>query len=230
MTDIYNDGTYLNANATWHEEDSPWKSRQIINLLESNSINPVSVCEVGCGADEILNRLSDTYKDTSFFGYEISEQAYARCVQKTKRNLCFFKDDIFTSKPEKYNVAMAIDVFEHVEDYLGFLRKFRALAKYKIFHIPLDLTMITLLMPSRIRFRREKFGHLHYFTKETAIRSLEDTGYEIIDHFYTGVSIDRTNSSMTDRMLNIPRKLTFHLNKDIAARTLGGYSLMVLSR
>ena len=79
---------------------------------------------------------------------------------------------------------MAIDVFEHVEDYFGFLRKLREKAEYKIFHIPLDLSVQTVLRSSPIIKGRKSVGHIHYFTKETALETLKDTGYEIIDYFY----------------------------------------------
>lgn len=35
---IYTDGSYLANNPSWHEEDSPWKARQIIRLLEANRL------------------------------------------------------------------------------------------------------------------------------------------------------------------------------------------------
>jgi len=32
---------------------------------------------------------------------------------------------------------------------------------------------------------RKEFGHLHYFTHETALATLEDSGYRVLDHFHT---------------------------------------------
>ncbi len=67
---------------------------------------------------------------------------------------------------------MAIDVFEHVEDYFGFLRKIKG--EYKIFHIPLDLSMQTVLRATPIIANRKTLGNVHYFTKEIAIEALTD--------------------------------------------------------
>lgn len=230
MKQIYNDGTYLNANSTWHEEDSPWKVQQIIRLFERNSLSPSTVCEVGCGSGGILNLLSDYYENIEFRGFEISTHAYSLCQSRTKVNLSFELGDIFSVGQRHFDVAMAIDVFEHVENYLGFVRTLKELAEYKVYHIPLDLNLLTVLMPSRIRLRRERFGHLHYFTKETAVRALQDTGHEILDMFYTGVSINRKGAGFADQFLGLPRQLLFSINKDFAARSLGGYSLMVLAK
>jgi hypothetical protein len=125
---------------------------------------------------------------------------------------------------------MAIDVFEHVEDYFGFLRKLREKAEYKIFHIPLDLSVQIVLRSSQIIKSRKSVGHIHYFTKETALETLKDTGYSIIDYFYTRGAVELPNRGWKANLLKIPRKVGFSLNQDFAVRLLGGYSLMVLAK
>src|SRR5213075_586346 len=54
---IYQSGEYLDKNPTYHVEDSAWKARQIFQMIEKNRVKPASVCEVGCGAGEILKQL-----------------------------------------------------------------------------------------------------------------------------------------------------------------------------
>jgi tRNA G46 methylase TrmB len=83
MTQIYEEGTYLDNNPSWHEEDSPWKTKQMLNIIEKNSLNPKRICEVGCGVGEILNQLSIHFgDDMKFFGYEASPQAFELCNKK----------------------------------------------------------------------------------------------------------------------------------------------------
>ena len=55
--EIYLDGTYLDKNPGWHEEDSAWKAEKILKILKRNKLKPSSICEVGCGAGEILSCL-----------------------------------------------------------------------------------------------------------------------------------------------------------------------------
>jgi cyclopropane fatty-acyl-phospholipid synthase-like methyltransferase len=230
MNNIYEDGTYLENNQTWHEEDSPWKAQQIAKIMKRNSLNPSTVCEVGCGAGEIINQLSLDKTDTQFYGYEISPQAYSLCGKKSKDNLSFFLKDLFEDNEQYFDVVMAIDVFEHVDDYFGFLRKLRKKGEYKIFHIPLDLSVQTVLRSSPILNGRESVGHIHYFTKETALASLRDTGYEVLDYFYTAGALDLPNRGWKANMLSLPRRISFILNQDLAVRILGGWSLLVLTR
>ena len=230
MTGIYEDGTYLEHNPSWHEEDSPWKASKIQHMIERNSLSPKSICEIGCGAGEILNQLSLHYSNVEFIGYEISPQAFDLCIKKQKTNLIFKCHDLLEENNIFFDILMAIDVFEHVEDYFSFLRKLKTKAKYKIFHIPLDLSVSTVLRSSPIIKSRQVVGHIHYFTKETALETLKDTGYEIIDYFYTCGSLELPNLGQKTNLLKIPRKLAFLVNKDLAVRLLGGYSLMVLTK
>ena len=228
---IYEDGTYLDKNPTWHQEDSRWKAKQTSKILRKNNINPSTICEIGCGAGEILNCLAIDYSDKVLFsGYEISPQALEICKKKEKQNLHFFLKDLFDEKEASFDVVMALDVFEHVEDYFGFLQKLRAKGKYKIFHIPLDLSVKTILCCSPILKGRAKTGHLHYFTKETALATLEGTGYEVVDYFYTGGSLELPNRGWKANLLKLPRKLLFFIHQDLTVRILGGFSLLVLAK
>jgi cyclopropane fatty-acyl-phospholipid synthase-like methyltransferase len=228
---IYNDGTYLEKNPTWHEEDSAWKAKQISRILGANNVNPSTLCEIGCGAGEILNCLSHEHGERVVFsGYEISPQAFAICKNKEKNNLHFSLENLLDCEDASFDVVMAIDVFEHVEDYFGFLRKLRKKGIYKIFHIPLDLSVQSVFRSSRILQFRSSVGHIHYFTKETAIATLQDTGYEVVDYFYTNGSLELSNLGWKANLMKLPRKLFFHLNSDAAVRVLGGFSLLVLAK
>lgn len=231
MATIYENGTYLEQTRTWHAEDSPWKAQHIAEMLRRNHVNPTSICEVGCGAGEILSVLaSDLGKDVQYYGYEISPQAFEICRQKSNENLHFYLKDLLTSEGDSFDVLMAIDVLEHVEDYMGFLRKLKSKATFKIFHIPLDMSVQTVLRISPILGLRNTVGHLHYFTKETALATLRDTGYEIMDCVFTKSAIELPNRNWRETLLKWPRRLLFSLHENFTARVLGGFSLLVLAR
>ena len=228
---IYKDGSYLESNPTWHEEDSPWKAQQIARILGANNISPSTICEVGCGAGEILKCLTMEFGDNVMFsGYELSPQAFEICRKKETQNLKFHLTDLLDEKESTFDVVMAIDVFEHVEDYFRFLRKLRTKGTYKIFHIPLDLSVQTVLRSSPILKGRASVGHIHYFTKETALATLKDTGYDVVDYFYTSGSLELPNRGYKANLLKLPRRLFFSMHQDWAVRILGGFSLLVLAK
>lgn len=229
MDSIYTDGTYLTQNPDWHADDSAWKAGHVARMLERHGIVPQTVCEVGCGAGEILRELTKKLPpETRFFGYDISPNAYALCSQKASANLQFNLADLL-EEPVHFDVVMALDVFEHVEDYFGFLRKLRTKATHKIFHIPLELSAQQVARGRPLLDARRSVGHIHHFSTETALATLEDCGYRVIDHFYTSGRTELGGLSWKARLLKLPRKALYAIKPDLAVRLLGGYSLLVLA-
>jgi SAM-dependent methyltransferase len=227
---IYQTGEYVEKNPTYHVEDSAWKASEVLKLIAKQRLEPQTVCEVGCGAGEILKNLQASLPaETRFFGYEISPQAFALCQQRENERLRFFCKDLIAAESPVFDLLLCLDVFEHVEDYFGFLRGLRCKATYKIFHIPLDLSVQWLWRQQPILREREQAGHLHYFTKETALLTLRDTGYEVVDWTYTAGAIAHPRS-VKAKLASWPRRVLFSLNQDLVVRVLGGYSLLVLAR
>lgn len=228
-TTIYSDGTYLRNNPDWHADDAGWKASHIADMLERHDIAPRSVCEVGCGSGEVLAGVARRLAEgTPCVGYDISPDAYSLCARKSTASLHFKLADL-TEEDARYDVALAIDVFEHVEDYFRFLRKLRTKARYKVFHIPLELSALALARSRPLIDARRSVGHIHHFSKETALASLQDTGYRIIDHTYTSGRTELGSLGWKTRLLKWPRKLLHRIDPDASARLLGGYSLLVLA-
>ena len=226
----YKDGSYAAAHPSWHVEDSEWKAMQILQLLRRNDLSPSEVCEVGCGAGEILNCLRRELPSTTrFFGYEISDAALELCASLADDQLSFHHADLL--KQEVFHeVVCCIDVIEHVADYLGFLRDLRPRGEYKVFHVPLEITMERLFRGQGFVSVRRKYGHLHHFTSQTLLASLEDTGYEVLDWFYTPSELVLPIKSLGQAIARLPRKLVFAVSKGFAARATGGISLIVLAK
>ncbi len=223
---IYSSGEYLKNNPTWHVEDSAWKARQILRMLRIHGIVPAKVCEVGCGAGEILIHLQHEIPGCEFWGYEISPQAYELCRTRDNEKLHFILGEI--PHAPGFDVVLVMDVIEHLEDYFVFLRTIKDAARFKIFHIPLDLSLLGL-MRGVPEAARESVGHLHYFNKRIALRVLEDCGYRVVDHFYTCGAIELPPRSWRVALAKYPRKTIFSMNQDIAATLFGGFSLLVLT-
>jgi len=211
-------------------EDSVWKAQRILAMMTKNQLTPSSICEIGCGAGEVLSWLHDHLPGhTRFTGYEIAPEAYAECTKRAKDRLEYFLMDPLNGNVPRSDLLLLIDVFEHVEDYMGFLRRLRMIGRHAIFHIPLDLSAQTVFRADPLIEQRRQLGHLHYFTKDTALATLRDTGYEIIDWFYTSGATELPARSLKSGLLRIPRKALFRWRSDLAARLLGRYSIMVLA-
>lgn len=226
---MYQTGEYVEKNPTYHVEDSAWKAGQIQTMLAKNNLQPRTVCEVGCGAGEILRQLQTRLPATTeFFGYEISPQAFALCQERANEHLQFRCEDLISAATPCFDLLLCIDVFEHVPDYLSFLKSVRSKAHHKIFHIPLDMSAQWVLRGRPILREREQAGHLHYFMKDTALATLRDAGYKVLDTAYTAGAIDHPRS-IKARLASWPRRLLAKVNQDLVVRVMGGYSLLVLA-
>jgi ubiquinone/menaquinone biosynthesis C-methylase UbiE len=214
----------------WHEEDAPWKAQKVYQILQKNQINPSSIGEIGCGSGELLLSLSKYYdNDVRLSGYVTSDEAYNKCKNKEIDNLHYYfknllKEDVY------FDLVMAINVFTHVNDYLGFLSQLKSKGKYKVFHIPLELTVYSILRSSYYQKKIKEGSYRHLFNKDTALGTLIGTGYEIIDYFYTSGALELPNRGPKENLWKLPRKLLFGINEDFGAKLLGGFQLMVLTK
>src|SRR5713226_2405450 len=95
LEEMYTSGDYLVKKPTWHVEDSSWKAKQIIRMMTQNHIAPQTICEVGCGAGEILKQLQESMDNQCmFWGYDISPQAIELCKIRSNDRLQFKLADI----------------------------------------------------------------------------------------------------------------------------------------
>ena len=162
-------------------------------------------------------------------GYEISPHAYERAKLKETDSVSFHFANLLEEKDAFFDVLVIADVIEHVEDYISFLKSVKSRARYKVLHVPLDLSVQSVLRAWPIMGLRGGVGHLHYFFKDTVLATLKDCGYEIIDYKYTASRLELPNQALSSRLMKLPRRLFYSVNPDFAVRVLGGYSLMVLA-
>jgi SAM-dependent methyltransferase len=245
--DQYISGEYLKKNPLWHAGESPWKARYILQIMAKNRIAPRTICDVGCGAGEVLRLLQEGMdEECMFWGYEISPQAFKLSQHRANERLHFKLADIRQEEGTHFDLILLMDVVEHIEDYFSFLRETQPKSEYKIIQIPMDINACQVLLGNLVRFRAD-FGHIHYFTKDVALQMLKDLGYEVVDYLYAWQAnsfqfelneIIRTRRNLPRRLvgliartiLAVPRRILFAIHKDLTVRAVGGWRLLVLAR
>ena len=222
---IYLDGSYnASTGGTWHLEDAPFKARQIIRMLGRHPQTQLrSICDVGCGCGGVLGELDKRLTPaTKLVGYEVSPHAHGLSQGFQSDRCKFILGDPFED-PEIFDLALMIDVVEHVEDCFAFMRQCSAKATWKLYHIPLDASASLVLRGTNCW---DAVGHLHLFTMETAIKAVEHSNQRVVDYFLTPVALERPHRPAT-RITNLPRRI---LPEKLGARLLGGYSIMILAK
>ena len=225
---MYQTGKYLENNADWHVGDSPWKARQVKAILDRQGVAPRTFVEVGCGAGGILSELAAAFPAARFTGYDVSPQAHALSKERASDRVEFLLKDFFESR-ETYDCLLCMDVFEHVPDYMGFIERLRDRAPLSIFHIPMEINLRAILRRGMNESRRV-VGHLHYYNRDTALATLDDCGYEVIDEFYTESFRLLPRPSLKNRLVGLIYRLAFSVSKDLTVKLLGDCSLIVLAK
>lgn len=225
--DPHLNGDYFRTNPTWHVEYSPSKAANILHMLERHRLRPKRVCEVGCGAGEVLRQLQlKLDPETRLWGYDVAPQAIQLAKERENERLRFEVADLGELDTPRFDLMLILEVVDHVEDYFGFLRMLKTRSEWKIFSFSLDISVQSALRGGALRQRRVDHCHRHHFSKETALRTLEETGFEIVDFSYQpNLAFGRLA-----KLAKPARKLTFSLAPDFAVRLFGGYSLLILAR
>lgn len=225
----YLDGQYLANNPDWHADDAPWKAGHAVSILRRAGVTPKTLAEVGCGSGRCVQIVHETFPEGTADGYEISPQAFTLCKTLETDRLHFHNASPFGGALH-YDVLMALDVIEHVEDPFSFIKQMSEISTYQLFHVPLDLSALSVAREWPILNARSDIGHLHYFTSGTACALLRDCGLEIVDQHFTPWAIDQSYKSLKKRIAALPRKIAFAVAPEATVRLVGGWSLMVLTR
>lgn len=225
--DPHLNGEYFRNNPTWHVEYSPSKAGNIRRMLDRHRLKPMRICEVGCGAGEVLRQLQLTLDpQCRLWGYDVAPKAIELAKQRENERLTFAVGDLGELDTPHFDLMLVLEVVDHVEDYLGFLRMLKTRSEWKIFSFSLDISVQSALRAGALRQRRVAHCHRHHFSKETALRTLEETGFEIADFAYQpNLAFGRLA-----RLARPARRLTFRLAPDLSVRLFGGYSLLVLAK
>jgi 2-polyprenyl-3-methyl-5-hydroxy-6-metoxy-1,4-benzoquinol methylase len=225
----YLDGTYESEHPDWHEADARWKAGHSLAILRENGVIPTTVCDIGCGTGGVLRSVVESGSpDLRGVGFEVSERIVELASSSPSEHIEFrlWQD---RDPSVRFDVALLMDVIEHVPDYLGFLEEIRGCAERYVFHIPLDMNAQGVARQTPVMHARETVGHLHYFSRRTALASLEYAGYEIVDWSFTPSWETVQEKSLGRSAFDRFRASLFRRIPERTVDVLGGYSLMVLA-
>ena len=232
MEDFYTDGTYFQNNPTWDAEDAEWKLKKITPLLKDFLLEKKSlrICEIGCGGGKLLSELAKLYPQHRFVGWDLAPDA-AKFWNYQLKNLEFHAGDIFKSNmDEQFDLVLLIDVVEHVENPHQFLQNVQKITKVCFFHMPLDLSAISVIFDYKLVYVRKQVGHIHYFTKNIFLELLRETKYKTSKIAFSNSWKDSPQKSFMTRVLNVFRYVIDFISPEMNARILGANTLLVLAK
>ena len=167
---LYTSSEYAIANPTWHAEDSPWKAKQIVRILQPSlsSRGLLRICEIGCGVGIVLAELQrnlwELNVESVCVGYDIAPAAIQQAISIHGQSdtLSFECCDALSKPALQCDWCLLIDVLEHLHDPVKFLQELRRRGVQRfIVNLPLENSLINI-MRGRTDPRRSRVGHLHF--------------------------------------------------------------------
>lgn len=130
-------------------------------------------------------------------------------------------------KSVNFDLMLIIDVIEHLENYFSFLKSISERSKYFVFHIPLDMSVWSLMREGILIESKNRVGHIHNFTEGFIISILQDYGFKILAQHYTE-PVYKVNS-FKQKVVNVIHKVLYRFSPWLCSKIMGGYSIMVLA-
>lgn len=228
MTQRYTSGAYALANPDWHASDAAHKAGALSDALRDWGIRPKTVVDVGCGTGAVLRgvheRFVEDWPETTWQGWDIAELPLP--AQRGSDDIRFVCGDYVANGPA-CELALCVDVFEHIADDVGFLTSLFTKASCVVFRIPLDRAVWNGVRPGRMATFRNVYGHLHHYDKRQALRLLDRAGFEVEDVRYDRIPVTRHGWG---RALDACRAWAASAFGDAGVWLVGGYSLIVCAR
>lgn len=225
---MYASGEYRRDNPTWHLEDARWKAAKVARILELNGVSPSSIADLGCGVGGVLAELRGLDVARSYYGFDISPDAIAEAQASRGHGIDFIVGHPVAG--QTYSAVLLLDVLEHVSDPHALLATAGSAGEYLVAHIPLELNVLGALRPASLMFARRTVGHINHYCKETALAMIDEAGFDIVASEITAGAIELEGGGTKRKIAKLPRRVGHSASPELAARLLGGFSLLVLAR
>ena len=146
------------------EQQRRWKRvKNQVNIFSSFLKQDDHILEIATGKGYLARVMSQIYKN--FVGSDIDPKVVEHNEIVNPDLKVILSDVIKLPEDNKYDVVVAMDVLEHVEDTVQFVKKMHSLTKkYAIIQVPVNRRLVCPNKP-HLQGRKNFDGHLHYFNK-----------------------------------------------------------------
>jgi hypothetical protein len=181
----YTDGTYLARNPDWHLADAPGKARDVapflIPLMQNLKTPTFSIADVGAGVCGVLSQLLPLLH-LAHPAVSVNPQAFEPSTDAVRQARKLFPtipiaNRSLSNMDGPYDVALMVDVLEHLENPRSLLRLAHQVAANVVVRQPL-LENFSTFRHRNYKDQRKSWGHIAYFNYHSFLDLMEDCGWE----------------------------------------------------
>lgn len=145
--------------------NSDWKAEILRDLIDPLLVR--SILDFGCGQAQVSHALAQGWKIDTYVGIDLStEQLKFAAGEWPKGRFIVGNEASLSSLRETFDLAMLVDIIEHIEKPISLLSDIRDVAKHVVIKVPLERTRFNIITSSlglkrRHSRRYERCGHIH---------------------------------------------------------------------
>jgi SAM-dependent methyltransferase len=158
-----------------------WKWEHLRPLIACH-VTPESVLEFGCGSGEMLGMARASFPEARLYGIDLSETMVAMARARLgEATLVSGSDAELERWQPRVDLALAIDILEHLEDPVRVARALGRAGRYVALKIPIERRVIRLGIRKQKTGVEHLSGHIHFWTLGDSRRLLRAAGLRILE-------------------------------------------------
>jgi len=221
---------YWEKNPGMHIMDSQKKADEIIKMIKGKNIK--SILDVACGAGVITNIIKKHTKASIVVGIDISNVAISKAIEYSNgANINWIVKDIFNYKcDKKYDLIICMDVVEHIDNDIGFLRKLSELGTNIVIKVPIEKNTINNILRKFTKIdpwkeAEKRYGHIHHYSNLEFSEKLKLCRLYIEKEGY--IALPKRTRLLFEiiRVIFLPLSL---FSKKLVLSTIGGFKIYLL--
>lgn len=203
MNALFRKDEYVRKHPFLHVEDSPWKIRQILPLVDSfigyQKKTEINILDVGGGAGLILKAVS-MYIETKHnirvnkIALDLSREMLQRQKSENPDLRKALNEDIRKTSlnNKEIDLTLMIDVLEHVPNAEEALEEVRRCSGFVIFKVPLEYNLYSraynfIKRGKPRQYAIENIGHINAFDFRGLKYKIEEHVGPILDYYFCNV-------------------------------------------
>jgi len=164
-----------------------WKSK-IFSKLVPRCHQFRNLLDVGCAEGILTTELRKLLNIELAVGIDISINFIYLGKDRDKTIHFLQNDGLLPFKDKSFDITICSDFIEHVADILKYLQEIRRVSKFTLFKIPIESNLVGDLFRAIGLYPKHgkdhPSGHLHMFSKESALEVIKLNGFSIITYSF----------------------------------------------
>ncbi len=177
---------YLKLNKDLHDSDFHTKSSAVLSILPKG-FKPDSIIDIACGSGKILIEIAKRLGSKDVVGVDISRKIIDIARQNDSEGVVeWLPLSIFDYQRTGFDLVLAIDIVEHVENDKELLDRILSLGKLAVIKVPIEdnpinrfIMWATCKKIDPWKETERKYGHIHHYSLKSFIQLLEASGASV---------------------------------------------------